>query len=243
MFVEQYYNNVHNTLGNIKEHELEKITLAGKKVAEAIKANALVHVFGCGHSHMVSEELFYRAGGLVPINPIFDTGAMLHEGARRSSAIERLSGYAKLTLYNYKISPNDIFLVVSNSGINSYPIEMAEEAKKKGAYVIGITSEFYKDVPSRHPQKLHLLDVCDMYINNHVNYGDASIAVTEDGVKSGPLSSISTFFIANSIILSACQRLSAENIIPPIFTSGNIPQGDSQNIKFLNNYQYRIKHL
>lgn len=243
MFTEEYYKNVHDSIENIKEQETDKILAAGGKVADAIKNNGLIHVFGCGHSHMVAEELFFRAGGLVPINPIFDTSTMLHEGARRSSAIERMSGHAKLTIDNYQINPNDIFLIASNSGINPYPIEMAQEAKKRGAYVIGITSEAYKNVPSRNPENLHLPDVCDMYIDNHAGYGDASVTVTDDGVKAGPLSSINVFFIANSIILAAGEILSKDNIKLPVFTSGNVPQGDMRNQKLLINYKYRVKHL
>lgn len=243
MFAEEYYKNVHESLKNIKEQEMDKIITAGEKMASTIKNNGLLHVFGCGHSHMVSEELFYRAGGLAPINPIFDTSTMLHEGARRSSEIERMSGHAKLTIDNYKINPDDIFLIISNSGINSYPIEMAQEAKNRGAYVIGITSEAYKNVTSRHPKNLHLMDVCDMYIDNHAGYGDASVKVTEEGVKAGPLSSINVFFIANSIILVASEILSKESENLPIFTSGNVPQGDIQNQKLLKNYKYKVKHL
>lgn len=243
MLTKQYYQNVASVLDEVATKESVSIQKAGQKVAETIKADGLIHVFGCGHSHMIAEELFYRAGGIAPIDPIFDTTAMLHEGAQKSSSIERMSGLAKLTLSNYKIESKDILLVASNSGINPYPIEMALEAKKKGAFVIAITSEAYQEVDSRQEQGLHLADVSDLIIYNHVPYGDASVKISESGLKSGPISSISAFFIANSIVLAACESLQEEAITPPIFVSGNMPQGDNVNKQLVDIYKYRIKHL
>jgi uncharacterized phosphosugar-binding protein len=243
MFIDEYHEKVLNLISEIYDAEKETIETAGLKVAEAIKEDNLIHVFGCGHSHMVAEELFYRAGGIVPISPIFDTSVMLHEGAQKSSSLEKMSGLAKLTLKDYKIEKGDIILIASNSGINPYPIEMATEASKKSAFVIGITSDSYNEEESRHPENLHLRDVSDITLNNHVAYGDASITISENGLKSGPLSSISLFYLANSIILAACEYLVEEDITPPIFTSGNIPDGDLKNQALIEKFKYRIKHL
>ena len=121
-------------------------------------------------------------------------------------------------------------------------IEMGDEAKKRGATVIGITSDHYRDAPSRDKQGRHLRDVCDFYINNHVPHGDAVVGVGED-VKAGPVSSISGFFIANSIILAACEELSRRGFTPPVFKSGNVAGGDSYNSQILGRYMSRIKHL
>jgi len=243
MFFEEYHNNVLTLVNEIYENEKDTIKNVGLKIAEAIKQDKLIHVFGCGHSHMIAEELFYRAGGIAPISPIFDTSVMLHNGAQKSSSLEKKSGLAELTLNDYKIDKGDVILVASNSGINPYPIEVAIEASEKGAFVIGIGSDAYKNESSRHDKKFHLADVCDIHINNHVEYGDASVDVTEDGLKSGPLSSISLFYIANSIVLEACDILVEENITPPIFTSGNVPNGDEKNRDLIEKYKYRIKHL
>ncbi len=89
MFTKQYYQNVASVLDEVATNESVSIQKAGQKVAETLKADGLIHVFGCGHSHMIAEELFYRAGGIAPIDPIFDTTAMLHEGAQKSSSDHR----------------------------------------------------------------------------------------------------------------------------------------------------------
>jgi uncharacterized phosphosugar-binding protein len=243
LFVAEYYNKVMDTLVNLEKKEKKTIIEAGKEIAKAIEDDKLIHVFGCGHSHMLAEELFYRAGGLITINPIFDTSVMLHEGAIRSSQIEKKSGYARFVIDRYEISNGDIFLIASNSGINPYPIEMAQAAKERGAYVIGIVSESYRNAKSRHPENIHLSDVCDMWIDNYVEYGDASVEISNDGQKAGPISSISVFFIANSIMLSACDYLKERGANIPVLVSGNIEGGYSLNKDLLDKYKYRIKHL
>jgi uncharacterized phosphosugar-binding protein len=243
MFVDQYYQNITGILDTINTEEIVNIQSAGKVIAEVFKNDQLLHVFGCGHSHMLEEELFYRAGGMALINPIFETSAMLHEGAVKSSQIERMSGYAHLVLDRYNISPGDAILIASTSGINSFPIEMAQNAKEKGATVIGITSFNYLDSPSRQAEGLHLKDVCDYVIDNHVPIGDACVEVRSDGTKSGPLSSIATLFIANSLMLAASDHLIEWDIEPKIFRSGNCPGGDQYNARLIAHLKERIKHL
>lgn len=243
MFATTYYQNVIELLQTIFTEESQVIEKTGTSLAEVFRRDGLLHVFGCGHSHMIIEELFYRAGGLAPINPIFETSAMLHEGAVKSSQIERMSGYAHLVLERYPVAPGDAFLIASTSGINSFPIEMAQAAKKAGAIVIGISSSFYLDIPSRHKGGIHLADVCDISIDNHVQVGDASVQINSDGTKSGPTSTLATLFIANSLMLAACDQLKKWGIEPQIYKSGNCQGGDDYNADLINHFKLRIKHL
>ena len=239
---QNYYISVQKILEEIKRYESKKICEAGKYVADTISDDGLIHVFGCGHSHMVAEEMFYRAGGLAPINPLFEESTMLHSGARKSSNIERMSGYAIHVLNNYQINHEDTFIIVSSSGINDFVIEMAEEAKKRCRAVIGITSSNYKSIPSRNRDGKRLMDACTFYIDNHVPVGDAVIEI-EDGIKIAPVSSICDFFIANSIIIEACERLKKDGNMIPAFRSGNLPDGDTVNDFLIKKYKTRIKHL
>lgn len=242
MFASQYYDFVKQMLDIVYASESEKIKKAGCCIADTVEANGLVHIFGCGHSHMIMEELFYRAGGLAAVNPLFEESTMLHNGAIKSTKIERMSGYARYVIEGYPVRSGDTFLIVSSSGINSFPIEMGAEARERGAVVIGITSENYIGEPSRDSQGRRLMDVCDFYINNHVPLGDAAVTV-DNGVKAGPVSSISGFFIVNSMILEACEELSRRGIKPPVFKSGNIEGSDGYNEQMVEKYISRIKHL
>lgn len=243
MYYQQYYQTVSQTLSVIFEQETAKIEQAGAMLAETLKKDGLLYVFGCGHSHMLAEELFYRAGGLAPVYPIFETAAMLHEGAAKSSRIERMSGYAKHVMDRYPIGPDDCLLIVSTSGINPFPMEMADAAKEKGAQVIGISSFAYLGNPSRHPEGKHLPDFCDICVDNHVPTGDATVQVCADGTKAGPVSTIASIAIANSIVLHACEVLNDQGIEPRVFHSGNCPGADGYNAALINDYMPRVRNL
>ena len=243
MYYQQYFDTLSQTLSAVSGQEDAKIRQAGEALAETLKKDGLLYVFGCGHSHMLAEELFYRAGGLAPVYPIFETAAMLHEGAAKSSRIERMSGYAKHVMDRYPIGPNDCLLVVSTSGINPFPMEMAEAAKEKGATVIGISSFAYLANPSRHPEGKHLPDFCDICVDNHVPTGDATVQVCADGTKAGPVSTIASIAIANSIVLHACEVLNDQGIEPRVFHSGNCPGADDYNAALIRDYMPRVRNL
>ena len=243
MYYQQYYGTVTQTLDTIFGQETGKIEEAGAMLADTLKKDGMLYVFGCGHSHMLAEELFYRAGGLAPVYPIFETAAMLHEGAAKSSRIERMSGYAKHVMDRYPIGPNDVLLVVSTSGINPFPMEMAQAARDKGAKVIGISSFAYLANPSRQAEGKHLPDFCDICVDNHVPTGDATVQVCSDGTKAGPVSTIASISIANSIVLHACELLNAAGIEPRVFHSGNCPGADDYNAALLRDYTPRVRHL
>lgn len=243
MYYQQYYQTLSQTLDCIFGQETAKIEAAGAMLADTLKKDGLLYVFGCGHSHMLAEELFYRAGGLAPVYPIFETAAMLHEGAAKSSRIERMSGYAKHVMDRYPIGPNDCLLIVSTSGINPFPMEMADAAKAKGAKVIGISSFAYLGNPSRHPEGKHLPDFCDLCVDNHVPTGDATVQVCADGTKAGPVSTIASIAIANSIVLHACEVLNKEGIEPKVFHSGNCPGADGYNAALIDEYMPRVRNL
>ena len=143
----------------------------------------------------------------------------------------------------YPIGPNDCLLIVSTSGINPFPMEMAEAAKAKGANVIGISSFAYLGNPSRHPDGKHLPDFCDLCVDNHVPTGDATVQVCADGTKAGPVSTIASIAIANSIVLHACEVLNKEGIEPKVFHSGNCPGADGYNAALIDEYMPRVRNL
>lgn len=242
MYLQTYYDRVHEILDSIQREQSERIRLAGAWMADTIEKNGLVYVFGCGHSHMIEEELFYRAGGLAAICPIFETSTMLHDGAKKSSRIERMSGYAPCVIEQYDICEADVLIVSSSSGINPFPIEMAEQAKFRGARVIGITSENYGDRDSRDARGYHLSDMCDLVINNYVPCGDAVVSLNEN-LNAGPVSSISSLFIADLMMLACCERLVGDGQEPLVWRSGNVDGGDTYNEALYRKYKQRVKNL
>lgn len=243
MYIETYAQAVSTALENMWTDQKAALETAGGFLAESLRDGGMLYVFGCGHSHMIAEELFYRAGGLAAVCPIFETGAMLHEGAAKSSKLERMSGYADWVMERYPIGEKDCFLAVSSSGINPFIIEMAQLAKARGAKVIGISSFAYREKPSRQKDGLHLPDVCDICIDNHVPVGDATVEVCTDGTRAGPVSSITSMAIANAIALAACETLRAWGIAPQVYHSGNCPGGDEYNASLIDAFRGRVRSL
>jgi len=225
------------------DDQYDQICVVANKIFESTKNGGLLHVFGCGHSHMMMEEVFYRAGGFVPINPIFETSTMLHEGAIKSSLIERMTGYAPLVLDNYNVNKGEVILVFSTSGINSFPIEMAIAAKEKGLTTVGFTSLSYSDVESRHPTGEKLYDVVDFVINNHAPYGDAMVDYERSGIKAVPSSTILSMTLLNTLIAEVLNCYDQAGLTPPAFISGNTKDGLERNQEHFDNFKFRVKAL
>jgi len=247
--LETYYQAVLNTLERIRNEETEKIREAGRLIAESLAKGRLLHVFGTGgHSYMAAEEIFYRAGGLVPVDAILDPGVSLAFGAIRSTKVERTPGYAKAVLDTYPLQAGDIILVVNANGINSVTIDAALEAKKKGLTVIAITSpECSKGIPAghpaRHPSNHNLYEVADLYVDSKVPTGEALVTIEGCDQKVAPASTITNAFILHSIVLAAVEHMVKLGVTPPVWKSANAPGGDEANRRYIAEYSGRIKHL
>lgn len=243
MLQEDYSKKINELLSDVEHHQMDVIRQVSKRIADSIQKDGLVHLFGCGHSHMLVEEVFFRAGGLVPVNPMFETSTMLHEGAVKSSQIEKMQGYAEHILKNYRVKEGEVIIIISTSGINSLPIEMAMEAKEKGLTVVALTSTSYRDKDSRHPSDKKLENVADYVIDNMIPYGDALVEIGEDGTKMGPGSTVIGAYVMNSMMMQVVKELKDRNIDPPVFVSGNVEGGMEYNHAHIEKYKNRIKHL
>ena len=132
----EYLNNLQKILTDIITEQLPQIEKCSEVFAEALKNENTIFLFGTGHSHMLAEELFYRAGGLVKIQPVLETSLMLHESASKSTEIERLEGYAKIIFDSYSMKKDDVIVIISNSGRNGIPVDMAQLAKENKKFQI-----------------------------------------------------------------------------------------------------------
>jgi uncharacterized phosphosugar-binding protein len=239
-----YFQKLKELLSSIEKDENENLKKAAEKVAQCIQSNGIVHVFGCGHSHILGEELFYRAGGLVPINPILIEDLMLHNGAVRSSELEKENDFAAQFMKNVKIQPQDVVIVASTSGRNPVPIDVAEFAKNKGAFVISITSYVYtKTVTSKHKSGEYLYNTAALSIDNHIMVGDALMEHESLGVRFGPGSTVVGAAIVNGIMVEAISMMIENNFEPPIFKSGNVDGAEEHNRELINKYKDRIPML
>ena len=231
----EYLKNIIQNLESIEMQEADKIEKVSRLVADVIKNDGLIHIFGCGHSHLPGLDAFYRAGGLANVSPLLDTDLMLHNGAAKSSRMEKMSGIAPEVFRRYNIDKNDIIFVLSASGKNQVPVEMAQQAKRAGITTIGICSSEYFEKGGR----LH--ECVDIAIDCKVPYGDASVAVGD--VMMGGLSTYAACFILNSCLINGSKIALDEGTVPPVFKSGNIDGGKGYNIHLEERYLGRVKHL
>ena len=240
--MKEYKEKIINLINDIENKELDNIHKASIIMYEVMKNEGLVHVFATGHSHMFSEELFYRACGLVQINPILEPSLMQHEGAVASTQLERQKGLAQKIYDKWDIRNNECVIVVSNSGINNVPIEFVKIAKEKGNKVIVITSiESSKLLKPRNDYNLHLYELGDVCIDNHTPYGDGAIKKEYGAI--GACSTICNTYIAQSLVLEIIKLYESDGVTPPIYLSANTPNGDEHNKKLMEKYQSRIKCL
>lgn len=199
---------------------------AADAVAAALSADRLVHVTGSGHSHLIAEEVFYRAGGIAAAQAVLDERLMLHRGAVASTAAERQEGLAAEVLAHYAIAPGDVVVVVSNSGRNAYPVEAALEAAARGATVVAVTSlAMAAAVPSRHSSGRLLKDVAAIVIDNGVPPGDAVVEIPGLADRMGPVSTIAGAFVLNAVLAEAVGRLAARGIPVDVYRSANAAGG------------------
>lgn len=244
MLSEKFIQKIEKILDTVKRTQLENINQAAQEISESIKDNGVLHVFGCGHSQIYAMELFYRAGGLVPVNAILTPALSLDPKAKLSTFAERQPGLAKAILENEITSAKDVMLIASTSGRNAVPVEMAEEAKKIGMKVVALTSlEFSQQVSSRHSGGQKLYQIADIVIDNCGEVGDAAMEI--EGIKA-KFSSTSTAIgtaILQSLIAQVISNLYAEGIEPPIWVSSNLDRGDAINEKYIEDYRKRISCL
>lgn len=243
MLTENYAHILTSAISNICRDQAHSILQAAQRVADVIAADGLIYVFGCGHSHMLAEETFYRAGGLACVSPIFYEPLMLHESAAQSSLLEKQNGLAATVFDQYEITTQDLLICVSTSGVNAVPVEFAQHAKSRGIPVIAITSSAYNaQTPHNVPQK-HLYQCCDVWIDNKVPHGDACLSTKGLPISMTPVSTITSCFIINSILAEGTQiALQAGNKVP-IYLSGNIPGGAEFNNSLVQRYKSRIRYL
>ena len=240
----EYLRNIQKLLEKLENTQEQVIEQVAEVCADCIYNGGLLYFFGTGHSHMICEEPFYRAGGLASIYPILETDLMLHEGASKSSSYERLEGLGNVVVSHTPLGKGDVLFLISNSGRNCAIIDAAMEAKKRGAVTVAITSMNHTtSVTSRHSSSLNLYQVCDFVLDNGGVVGDASVSLDGLPQKIAPTSSVIDITLVNLVLVNTVELLLQKGMTPPVFTSANTDQGDSANKNILETYKSRIPSL
>ncbi len=240
----EYFENLQKIIARIATEQLDNIEKAARAVADTIENGGRVHAFGTGHSHMLAEEIFYRAGGLVNVNPILETSLMLHESAAKSTELERLEGYGEILFDHHSINQKDILFLFSNSGRNGVAIELALIAGERGVKTVVITNmEHTMQGASRHSSGKKLFEAADIVIDNCGCHGDASMRIDEINRSVAPTSTAAGAAILNAIEARAVEIMVSEGFTPEVFSSSNVDGGDEINNAYIAKYKKEIKSL
>ncbi|MFE6744926.1 SIS domain-containing protein [Kitasatospora purpeofusca] len=237
--VGRYFEAAIAHLQRVRDEEAENIEAAAALLAEAVSGDHRVFAFGAGHSSLAAQDVVYRAGGLVPINLLEVPGmaGVTVMPAPLSSALERVSGLATTTLDLTPATSGDLLFLISLSGRQTMPVELAQYARSRGLKVIGLTSLAYPGaVPSGHASGTYLKDHCDVVLDNKIAVGDGELTHPGAETTFGPVSTIVTSALMQAVVASAVERLAdaalaGEGAAPPLFRSGNVPGGTEWNAK------------
>ena len=214
------------------------LQIAGKRIAESLAADGVLHTFGSGHSQILAAEIERRAGGLVPVSSINDPA---------DGWPEQIAGYGARLFqryaYQYAVRPGDVILVISNSGRNASPIEVAMEARAAGLRVIALTSlAMSKATQSRHPSGKKLYELADLVLDNGGLPGDAAIDAPGFAYKVGPTSTMSGALLLNLLSMEIIEQLIALGVTPPTaYVSQNADGGAEHNEALAQKYRHRIR--
>ncbi|MEU5437813.1 SIS domain-containing protein [Streptomyces sp. NPDC020719] len=239
----QFFDAAIGLLQRVRDEEAGNIAAAGTAIADAVASGGRLFAFGAGHSSLPAQDVVYRAGGLALMNLLAVPGTVGVDvmPATLGSALERVDGLASAVLDSSPARPGDVVVIISLSGRNALPVEMAVNARALGLKVIGVTSVAYAEgTKSRHVSGTFLRDHCDIVLDSKIAIGDAEL--THEGVEApfGPASTVVTSALMQAVMAAAAESLAERGIEPPLLRSGNVDGGHEWNGRVMAEYRDRI---
>ncbi len=241
MLARKYFTKGLELLNRLEETQLPNIEQAAEIIAQATAEGHTLYAWGGPHSSLPVQDIFYRAGGVTLVNPVFAPGLTLEEGPIRvGSFIERAEGYGREFFSHIGAEAGDVIILVSTSGRNAFPIEMAMSAREAGLKVVGLTSLTYsQSVPSRHSSGKKMYQYCDVVLDSLTVPGDAILEDESLPQKVGPTSGWVGCFLLQALMAEVAERLAAKGVQPPIFFALNL-DGQEEYVEALE--RLRVTH-
>ncbi|MFI6562853.1 SIS domain-containing protein [Streptomyces sp. NPDC050534] len=240
---DQFFDAAIDLLRRVRDEEAESITAAGTLLADTVTEGGRLFAFGAGHSSLAAQDVVYRAGGLALMNLLTVPGVVGVDvrPATLGSALERVDGLASVVLDCSPLRAGDALVIISLSGRNALPVEMAMKARDLGVKVIGVTSVAYAtETRSRHASGTYLRDHCDIVLDSKIAIGDATLTLDTVPAPFAPASTVVTSAILQSVMATAAGALASRGIEPPLLRSGNVDGGHEWNAQVMKEYGDRI---
>ncbi|MGW4214467.1 sugar isomerase domain-containing protein [Lentzea sp. NPDC004789] len=224
----------------VEDRNAAALDTVAERLLGVVRAGRLVHTAAAGHSMAAVLETFYRAGGLACVRPLFHPGLLPLHGAQASTQLERVPGLAATLAAQNRVQRGDVGVIFSNSGVNAFPVEIADELKRRGAYVVAVTSRPHMDqAPKRSFAKLG--ELADVLLDTAVPPGDA-VVPTPSGAT-GALSSLCSVYLWNLLLVRLTTLAAAADVSVPLWQSSNLPGGDTANEQHLDHYRAHVPAL
>lgn len=237
-FTNTYYAELTKRLQEIDSQDQDLVEQAAQLLFDAECNGHKIYTFGTGHSHMIGQDVYARAGGYAKIYPILEIELTLLTHPTKSTQIERTADYANILETLYDVKAGDVVIATSNSGRNAMVIEYLSRLKAKGVKIIAITSLTHsKTISSRHPSGLRLFEVAHVTLDNRAPYGDATTSLS-DTIKMGPVSTLTSCYIAQLIVGRFVEMLLENKKDAPVFRSSNMDGADEYNQELFNKYYF-----
>lgn len=228
----RFQKEIVEKLNSIDANQEEAIEKAGHLIAETIKNGGVVQSFGSGHSYGNALEISGRAGGFIQTKIINEPSRGIYES---------VEGNGTLFMNHLDIRPEDVLILISNSGRNPFSIEMAMKAKEMGIPIIVVTAyDVASHSTSRHSSGKMLHEFADVILDNKSVFGDACVEVEGLPVKVGGTSLYTGCMLLDMAVMCAMEELLAQNITPPVFLSANVDGGPEYNQKMLDQFKDRL---
>jgi len=232
MLALEYCKRIIECIEKIRDTQMDAITRAANEIAVRLEKGGLFYVFGTGHSHMLAEEVYRRAGGLIQARAIVPHEITVDLAMRKSTLMERLDGIAEVIFATHKLRSCDVLILVSNSGRNPVPIQMAKEARNRGIFTVALTNLTHsQDVTSREKTGKKLYELCDIVLNTCGPSGDALIPIPGRDYNMAPSSTILGALIVESLVCAIVEAMISHGHEPMIRRSANLDGNDEHNLK------------
>lgn len=241
----RYGAELQAAIDTIVRDEAAHVDAAATLVADRLRQDALIHVYGPGgHSALAVQDVFYRAGCPIVVAPVADPVTTLAAGALGSTAAERQTGHGEAVVAGAGVGPGDLFVVVNAFGVNAAAVGAARAARARGARVIALSSRAAEDsVPAGHPARGGSLPAhADVHVDTHVPAGDTVLAAGP-GVRVGGVSTVLNSFVLHAILASAVEQLVAGGDEAWVWQSSYTAGGDAHNARAAERVRERVPQL